>query len=185
MAEKDVERPSITPDMKVVKLLEYYPEVEDTLMSLSPEFRRLKNPLLRRTMAKIATLRQAAKVGGVNLGEMITRLREAAGVEVPLTGESLGDEAEPGSDERPAWWKEPVATFDARELIETDGHPLPKVMKDLQKLNEGEVYELITPFVPEPLLDLARKKGYLVWTARASTPGEVRSYFTRSPARRV
>jgi len=166
-------RPDITPDLKVADLLTHYPELEEVLISLSPEFRRLKNPVLRRTVAKLATLRQVAKVGGVGVGDLIATLRRAAGLAEILVAE------DPESSERPHWWREPVRTFDAREVIESGGHPLERVMKDLAGLRPGDVYELVTPFVPGPLLDVARNKGYQVYCAAPTAAGEVHSYFTR------
>ena len=56
---------TITPDSKIGELLEAYPDLESTLLRLSPAFRHLKNPVLRRTVAKVASLRQVAAVGGV------------------------------------------------------------------------------------------------------------------------
>lgn len=43
---------TITPDMKVAQVLDEHPELLDVLVSQSPEFRRLNNPLLRRTLAR-------------------------------------------------------------------------------------------------------------------------------------
>ncbi|MFH1755446.1 MAG: DUF1858 domain-containing protein, partial [Candidatus Latescibacterota bacterium] len=60
----DTNRPSITPDMKVSALLEAYPELEDVLIGIAPAFKKLRNPVLRRTVAKLTSLRQAAQVGG-------------------------------------------------------------------------------------------------------------------------
>lgn len=170
-------RPDITPDLKVGALLQHYPEVEEALIALSPEFRRLRNPVLRRTVARLATLRQVAQVGGVALGTLITTLRRAAGVEKGPSGPS--EESEEGAaPERPAWVRDPVAVLDARDLIEGGGHPLPMVMEGLKALGPGEVFLLVTPFVPSPLVGVANQKGYDAWTD-ASREGEVRTYFVR------
>lgn len=48
----------ITPKTKVLELIETYPELEDILIEYAPAFKKLKNPLLRKTVAKIATLQQ-------------------------------------------------------------------------------------------------------------------------------
>jgi len=58
------ERPRIplTPATKVADLLESWPELEEVLIAHAPAFRRLKNPVLRRTVARVATLEQAAGV---------------------------------------------------------------------------------------------------------------------------
>ncbi len=51
---------SITPDSRLGDLLERWPGLEDVLLELSPHFRALRNPVLRRTVAKVATLRQVS-----------------------------------------------------------------------------------------------------------------------------
>jgi hypothetical protein len=58
---------------------------------------------------------------------------------------------------------------------------MPQVMQDLAALDEEGVYELITPFVPAPLVDLARGKGFLAYGA---VEGEnlVRTWFRREGA---
>ncbi|HOU54712.1 MAG TPA: DUF1858 domain-containing protein [Myxococcota bacterium] len=170
-------RPDITPDLKVGDLLQHYPELEQTLVGLSPEFRRLSNPVLRRTVAKIATLRQVAKVGGLEVGTLVGTLRAAAGLSPCDTGSLDGGGESSGP---PSWWKDPVRTLDARPIIEGGGHPLPEVLKALEALAPGEVFCLVTPFVPEPLLDVVRGRGYLVWTSPRSPDGAFRSYFTHS-----
>ena len=65
----------ITPKTKVLELIETYPELEDVLIQYAPAFKNLKNPVLRRTVAKIATLQQAASIGGVKTEELINRLQ--------------------------------------------------------------------------------------------------------------
>ncbi len=52
-------RPAITPDLKLGDLLDAYPELEDVLIEIAPAFRKLRNPVLRRTVAKLTSLRQA------------------------------------------------------------------------------------------------------------------------------
>jgi hypothetical protein len=166
----------ITPDTKVGALLTAHPELEDELVAISPTYRALKNPVLRRTVAKVATLRQVAKVGNVPLGMLIDRLRAAAGLE-PLAGEpGEGGPAGP----RPEWARSEGAArvFDARVLIEDGGHPMEQVMAHLAELAPGAVYELVTPFVPAPLVDLAAQKGFEAFSERGA-PELVRTWFRR------
>src|SRR6516165_6905984 len=91
---------SITPDSKLGELLERWPQLEGVLLDLSPHFGALKNPVLRRTVAKIATLRQVSTVSGVSLGVLVAKLREGAGL-APAAIEDGGPGAAPA--ERPAW----------------------------------------------------------------------------------
>ena len=168
---------SITPDSKLGELLERWPGLEAVLLELSPHFGALKNPVLRRTVAKIATLRQVSTVSGVALGVLVARLREGAGL-APAAVEDGGPGAAPA--ERPAWASEQAVTttHDARSAIEAGEHPMARVMTDLARLRDGEVYALVTPFVPAPLVDLARGKGFQAYSV---TEGDtvVRTYFRR------
>ena len=54
---------TISPKTKVGELLDAYPELEQLLMAMSPAFEKLKNPVLRRTVAKVATLQQISVAG--------------------------------------------------------------------------------------------------------------------------
>jgi hypothetical protein len=170
---------SITPDSKLGELLERWPRLEEVLLELSPHFKALGNPVLRRTVAKVATLRQVSAVSGVGLGVLIARLRAGAG----LAEGAVEDERGPAPLERPSWADERhvARTHDARAAIAAGEHPMARVMSDLGALGEGEVYALVTPFVPAPLVDLARGKGFVGFSV---TEGEdlVRTYFRRDAA---
>ncbi len=167
---------TITPDSRLGELLERWPELEAVLVDLSPHFRALRNPVLRRTVAKVATLRQVSSVSGVALGVLVAKLREGAG----LAPAPVEDEAG-AAGERPAWATERdvARTHDARAEIEAGEHPMPRVMSDLAALADGEVYALVTPFVPAPLVDLARERGFLAFSV-AEGDALVRTYFRRS-----
>ena len=73
--------PPITPEMRVGEFLGAYPELESVLIAQAPAFANLTNPVLRRTVAKVATLSQAARVGGVEVRALVRALRVAAGVD--------------------------------------------------------------------------------------------------------
>jgi hypothetical protein len=171
---------TITPDSKLAELLERWPELERVLIDLSPHFRALQNPLLRRTVAKVATLRQVSRASGVPLAAIVERLRGAVGV-ASLAGP---DDCPAAEEPRPDWASAPATrTRDARAAIERGEHPMHAVMRDLAELRAGEVYELLTPFVPAPLLDAARAKGF---RAHSVTEAEdlVRTCFSVDPRRR-
>lgn len=170
---------TITPDSKLGELLERWPGLEQVLVDLSPHFKALRNPVLRRTVAKIATLRQVSSVSGVALGTLIEALRAGAG----LAPAAFSDEPGGAPATRPAWASAGAAarTHDARAAIAAGEHPMARVMADLAALGGGDVYLLVTPFVPAPLVDLARGKGFAAWSA---VEGEelVRTFFRRSDA---
>ncbi|MDP1989671.1 MAG: DUF438 domain-containing protein [Syntrophales bacterium] len=65
----------ITPKTNVVALIEAYPFLEEFLISLSDKFKLLRNPVMRNTVGKVATLEQAAVMGGLSVDDMVARLR--------------------------------------------------------------------------------------------------------------
>lgn len=172
------ERPNITPDMKVGELLRFYPELEGELVAVAPAFEKLRNPVLRRTVAKVTTLRQAARVGGVTIGEIIGRLRIAAGIEEPWRS----NEGESESLPKPSWLEgmDFVSERDLRPEIETGEHPLPVMMSLVRELEAGQALLIVTPFIPAPMIDRITSDGFLAWTDKVG-PEEFHTIFARSP----
>ena len=155
----------ITPKTKVLELIETYPQLEDVLISYAPAFKNLKNPVLRRTVAKIATLQQAASIGGVKTEELINRLRKEVGQEI-ITGEA-------GSQynyQKPVWFsaEKVVKQFNASEMLAAGEHPVNQVIADLNHLEEGKIYLLLAPFLTAPLIDKATSLGLKHWVDQKS-----------------
>ncbi len=168
----------ITPQTKVAELLEAYPQLETTLIEIAAPFKKLRNPVLRRTVARVTSLAQAARVGNVSVTEMVQRLRREVGQPEFVAEDHEASGAEPG--EPPEWFDKGAIeqTVDARPIIEKGEQPLGPVMGDLRKLPQGAIYELITPFEPAPLIDRAKEKGFAVWST-VQGAGDFRTYFMR------
>ena len=168
------DKPYITPQTKVGELLKAYPELEEKLIELAPQFKKLKNPILRRTIARVTSLKQAAAVGGIPVDSIVNTLRKEAGQE-----EMSVHEAAEKSSEKPSWMEESkiANSFDARPVIEQGGHPLEKVFKETTKLEKGEIYELITSFYPAPLVDKIKERGFAHWSQEEG--GIHKNYFMK------
>lgn len=67
----------INQSTKVAELLDCYPELEEVLIGMSSAFVNLKNPVMRKTVAKFASLKQAAMIGKVDIDFMVNTLRKA------------------------------------------------------------------------------------------------------------
>ena len=175
MNEKKI---NITPETKIAALLDTYPQLEKLLIDMAPEFKKLRNPVLRRTIAKIASLRQVAEVGKVSLSELINKLRAEVGINEVVDFEN---EDTTNSSVKPAWFDESkiVKKLDARELIERGEHPVGQVLAEVKEIETGTIYELITPFLPAPLLDKVKAQGFNVWS-NEKHPDIVKSYFYKS-----
>jgi hypothetical protein len=167
---------SITPKTKVGELLDNFPELEKVLMEMSPAFEKLKNPILRKTVAKVATLQQIAAVGGLKVDDIVNRLRKEVGQD---------DDAESGTDSEylstgiPDWFHEKkiITRMDASPVINSGGSPMNEILSQTNLLNAGEIFELKTPFIPAPIIDMLRKKGFKVHCVKMES--HVLSFFTR------
>ena len=168
----------ITPSVTVHALLEAYPDLEEVLIDIAPPFKKLKNPILRKSIAKVASLKQAAVVGRLELSSMINELREAVGQPPLEGGESISEQDYLGTV--PAWFTSTcvAATVDDRDGG-SDEMAINRVLKELRDLNERQVVELVSTFVPAPGIDVARKRGMLTWTVK-ETEQLYKTYFTRS-----
>ncbi len=168
----------ITPRMKVFELLKYFPEVEDDLIQLVPAFSKLKNPILRRTITRVTTLEQAAKVGEIAVEKLINFLREKVGQNKI---ESVVISSDLDSNQESADWFNPskvVESLDVREMIEKGEHPISIVLESVEKLKSGEIFGLTTSFIPVPLIEIVQNRGFKV-VVKKESDGVIRTYFSK------
>jgi DUF438 domain-containing protein len=76
-------------DTKIDDLLKEYPFLLKFLPTLRPEYRKLRNPLIRKTMGRVATLKRVAAMGSMELGELISA------IEGEIARQSGADSEEP------------------------------------------------------------------------------------------
>jgi len=175
--EMSQDKIDINPTVTVDALLNSYPELEEVLIGIAPPFKKLKNPMLRRTVAKVATIRHIASVGGVPLNELILKLRKAV-------GQSEIDELyedEDYFDKQPSWFAPDkiVISVDESMVKDKDKMTLTVILKKAKSVNNGEIIELITSFLPAPGIDTLKSKGYSAWTKKESND-VIKSYFLKN-----
>ena len=49
----------------------------DVFVAASPAFEKLRNGAMRKTMARLVTVEQAARIAGIDAGELVARLNDA------------------------------------------------------------------------------------------------------------
>lgn len=174
------QRLSITPEMTVADLLEYYPTLEQRLIELSPAFSKLKNPILRRTVARITTLQKAAQVAGLNALDMVNELRGMVGSS-PLQKQMLEDYAAAENMGLPIEFSIPLVThrIDVRPFLERGEHPKQRILELAEEMGISDLLELIAPFPPVPIIEILLKRGFRVSRAAISTDGAEHYYICR------
>jgi hypothetical protein len=167
----------ITPPTTVNALLDAYPHLEEELIGIAPPFKKLKNPLLRRSVAKVATMKHISAVGGIPLTELINKLRETVGQST--TGDSFGDEDY--FSEKPEWFSADKikVSINEEKLENKDKMTLVVILQEAKNVKKGEIIELITTFLPAPGIDSLISKGYSVWTVKEDE-NLIKSYFLKN-----
>jgi hypothetical protein len=160
------ERPPITPDTKVAQLLEAYPELEPVLIAAAPAFSKLSNPVLRRTIARVTSLRRAAEVAGLPVRDLVMRLRTAAGLPAGL---GTADDCTTDAD-GPAPWVDAARvrwTIDADSMLESGHEPMSEVMRRTAELGSDDVGLIRSSFRPAPLIELLEGRGFRTAVVRS------------------
>ena len=156
-------QPEIVPEMLVGEMLKNYPELEEVLIEMSPIFMRLKNPILRRSVEKSATLKQVAAVGNISEENLVNKLRIAAGYsKINIEGHNsvLKEKPECVKDEKIK------SQYDISSDLENQIHPSIKIKQETADLKSGEMFLILTPFIPAPMLAILERKGFEIFTEK-------------------
>ena len=121
---------TITPKTTIHTLLKEYPFLLDYLAGYHPEFKKLTNPVLRRTVGRMATLDTVAEQGNVPLNQLMNDL--AAEIE-SKTGERPGI-----ADSAAAGGIDPARLEALKQIIRDlhAGHPMEELTERFGELIE-------------------------------------------------
>jgi len=89
----------LSPKTKVSELLNQYPFLKDFLIKLNPEFKMLDNPIMRKTVGRLASLGKVAMIGGMDVKKLLDdiagKIKKETGVAVSISYSEEGvDEQE-------------------------------------------------------------------------------------------
>ncbi len=151
----------INEKTKIAKLLKHHPDALETIITLSPDFKKLRNPVLRKLMAGRTSISMASKMGGCTPEDFFKAL-EPLGFEVDR--DSVVEEDIPENKPMPDYLKslksEQIIDFDVRQIIAEGKDPLRNIQQKVKALNPGEALKIITDFEPVPLVKLLEKQGF-------------------------
>jgi hypothetical protein len=163
----------ITPKSKLLHVLDEYPQLEDRLIEYIPAFKDLKNPILRKTIAKIATMQQVAAIGKIKVEDLINMLRKLVGQDCIESSDDFKV-----NRNKLEWFKGNVdKSFDARDMLARGEHPINQVISDLSEIGSNKVYELIASFLPVPLIEKGTSLGFEHYVLEED--GLVKVYFRK------
>lgn len=149
----------INAQTKIGSILKERADALDVIISLSPKFEKLRNPLLRRVMAPRTSIAAASKIGGCEVLDFLKKL-EPLGFE---TDSSILPE-KTQEKQIPAFMlnlrKEQVTELDVRLVISSGKDPLSLIIQKKKLLKQGQVLKIVNSFYPEPLVLLLKKQGF-------------------------
>lgn len=155
---------NITPETKIATLIKHHPGALETIVSISPKFAKLRNPVLRKMMAGRTSIAMASKLGGCNIEDFFEKL-QPLGFEVPRSVDTIRQE---DNKPVPAFLKNSqpgnFVELDVRPVIETGKDPLTLILQKVKDLQAGSVLKIINSFEPTPLVNLLAKKGFESYT---------------------
>jgi Domain of unknown function (DUF1858)/Uncharacterized conserved protein (DUF2249) len=185
----------VTPEMTIKDVLKINEHMMDAFIWISPSFRRLKNPTLRRTMSGRVSVAQAARVGRVPLTEALYVLNLTAGEDE----QRLACELKLSDRKNCEYWPDNlpdkprellglrdddrhVIFVDVMPQANRDEDPRPAIMHGLTELRDNEDVLLVRhAFDPIPLRDLFASRGFASW-AEERRPNDWYIYFYRPTA---
>lgn len=159
----------IRRDDRVADVIAGDPGLIDVFAAAAPAFERLRNPALRRVMARLVTVEQAARMAGVDAGELVAKLNGVAGEPDPELERSVRDTTM-DTTQRPAALEavdpDRITDLDVRDDLRSGREPFSRIMAARKELAEGGVLRLRAIFEPVPLYAVFRKQGFDHWTER-------------------
>lgn len=182
--------PPIAGSDRVSDVLARDESLVEVFVRAAPHFAKLRNRAMRRVMARLVTVEQAARMAGVSVETLVRDLNEAAGLtaaERDATPLHAGPSArtpqaaqaatspEPPSHRPP---HAPVVTLDVRDDLRAGREPFSRIMAAVAALREGEVLCVRATFEPVPLVTVMAKRGF-AHESQASAPDDWSVWFWR------
>jgi hypothetical protein len=157
----------------------------EVFVRAAPHFAKLRDRAMRRVMARLITVEQAARTAGIAPEKLVRDLNSALGIaerasssrsSTAKNGEPEGSTtpgpggrgqprigvrelADAASPTRPTG--APVRELDVRDDLRTGNEPFSKIMAAVAALGDHEILRLRTTFEPVPLLTVLGKRGFV------------------------
>lgn len=167
-----------TAETVVAEAIAADPAVIERLARIHPAFEKLRNPLLRKVMARLVTFREAAKVAGVDIEVVLAAANGAPAEAAPAPTAAVA----PDDEKAPLWVENKDlhdrVAIDVRPILAEGGEPLGPIMRLAATVPPGGLLVLDAPFDPAPLRRVLGNKGFDSYR-RALAPDHWRVWFRR------
>ncbi len=156
-------RVSVSCTDRVSDVLARDEQLVEVFVRHAPHFAKLRNPALRRMMARLVTVEQAARMAGISVQVLLHDLNEALHLpsEAPAFTAAAGNGC---AGEGNAHDRVPhalvIVELDLREDMRAGREPFSRIMRAATALGDAEALVLRTLFEPVPLFALLGTRGF-------------------------
>ncbi|GAA4751121.1 DUF2249 domain-containing protein [Flavisolibacter ginsenosidimutans] len=171
---------TINADTKIAPILKQNASALEAIVSISPKFEKLRNPLLRKLMAGRTTLAEASRLGGCSMDDFFKKL-EPLGFEIDRNTNAVDGAKKPVPAFVASLKKQQVIELDVRPVISSGSDPLNVIMEKVKSVKPGDVLKIINTFEPTPLIRLLEKKGFESYV-NAVNNNLIETYFHKKEA---
>jgi uncharacterized protein (DUF2249 family) len=168
----------ISANTKIAPILKQNSRALDAIVSISPKFEMLRNPLLRKLMAGRTTLSAASKIGGCSVEDFFLKL-EPLGFMVDRNTRPVEEVKKPVPSFITSLNERDLIELDVRPVIAVGDDPLKMIMEKVKTVRPGGVLKIINTFEPTPLILMLEKRGFETYVDNVGVE-LVETYFHRA-----
>jgi len=171
----------INAKTKISQLLKHNPDALEAIITISPDFKKLRNPLIRKLMAARTTISMASKVGGCK-PEDFFKVLAPLGFEADTNAVTNDDETTTEAVMPEYLQKLPsdkIVVFDVREMIQSGADPLRPIQEKVKQLEDGQALNIVNSFEPVPLIKVLEKQGFKSYV-KTVAPDQIDTYFYKT-----
>jgi len=150
---------NINVNTKIAAIIKHNPAALDAIISISPKFEKLRNPVLRKLMAGRTSIAMASKIGGCKTDDFFAKL-QSLGFEIDKAVSPIVEEKNKVPDFIISLQAEQIVVLDVRPIIVSGKDPLQFILEKIKTLQPKQALKIINTFEPTPLMLLLQKQGF-------------------------
>lgn len=150
---------TINANTRISAILKEHPDALEAIISISPKFNKLRNPLLRKLVASRTSVSEASKIAGCSPDDFFEKLAPLGFANDKTVGPNKQNEQVHALFMRNA---EPamIEELDVRPVIESGKDPFSIITRKIKQMEPGKILKLVNSFEPVPLINILSKQDF-------------------------
>lgn len=170
---------NINEHTKIASLIKMNEAALEAIISISPKFEKLRNPILRKLMANRASIKMACLIASCDIESFFKVLRPLGFVCSYSNEEENKNNTKPIPEFIKETTKENLIELDVRPILNGGNDPLNEILKVINTLDNKMVLKIINTFEPIPLIELLKKQGFEHYVEKFSDD-QINTYFKKT-----